>query len=209
MPNHVTTIIEINDGNQEAINSMINKVDGEDKFDFNRIIPIPEEVKIEASTTGEWGLRYLNGETSILDNFDKKDREEAIELGKKYKANIEKYGHAEWYEWSVHNWGTKWNAYDLYMDDCQVIFSTAWSHPMPIMVALSKKFPDAVFHVIYADENTGYNVGDYTLRDGVVEDRTPEEGSVDAYEIAFEINGGSEMYKLVDGEYKFDESWDE
>ena len=35
---------------------------------------------------------------------------EQAELEAKSKANKEKYGYANWYDWCVSNWSTKWNA---------------------------------------------------------------------------------------------------
>jgi len=41
-----------------------------------------------------------------------------------------------WYEWNVHNWGTKWDICDAYVDDCGeedeivIAFSTAWAPPI-------------------------------------------------------------------------------
>ena len=31
-------------------------------------------------------------------------------LGKQYNENINNYGYGDWYDWSVANWDTKWNA---------------------------------------------------------------------------------------------------
>ncbi|MFC9755163.1 hypothetical protein [Streptomyces sp. NPDC056921] len=49
-----------------------------------------------------------------------------------------------WYHWNIDNWGTKWNGYELSIeqaddDSAQLRFNTAWSHPFPIVKALSRK----------------------------------------------------------------------
>ena len=51
-----------------------------------------------------------------------------------------------WYDWSIENWGTKWDADDVQIVDedensIKYIFDTAWSPPEPICVALRTKFP--------------------------------------------------------------------
>jgi hypothetical protein len=74
-----------------------------------------------------------------------------------------------WYEWNTSNWGTKWNAYDI--DEVtelstSVQFDTAWSHPFPVIAALSKKFPEEVITVTFADEDLGGNYGHYTVLNG-------------------------------------------
>lgn len=45
----------------------------------------------------------------------------------------EKYGYADWYDWSVNNWGTKWDAdvqsWEVDGDDVYISFYTAWAPP--------------------------------------------------------------------------------
>ena len=84
-------------------------------------------------------------------------------------AEREKYGADNWYDWcsSPNNWNTKWNAYDVSRNsDTVLTFSTAWSHPFPIVEALSELYPDEEILVAYADENTGYNLGVYLMMRG-------------------------------------------
>jgi hypothetical protein len=51
-----------------------------------------------------------------------------------------------WYNWRVHNWGTKWDCYDLTIseDDMpngfEASFNTAWSPPEDIFNALNEKY---------------------------------------------------------------------
>lgn len=78
--------------------------------------------------------------------------------------------------WSYANWGTKWNGYDFNQVEPTIIrFSTAWQCPMPVLVELSKKFPDDEISVEYADEDIGSNCGYFTLKDGVITEGTNDE----------------------------------
>jgi len=61
------------------------------------------------------------------------------DLGQEERKDCEDKGIDNWYDWSVSNWGTKWEASDLHMDDegqyddcahVTVSFSTAWSPPV-------------------------------------------------------------------------------
>jgi hypothetical protein len=66
--------------------------------------------------------------------------------------------------WSIQNWGTKWNAYAIVIDDiCECVsFATAWSIPWPIWEALAQRFKDmkSIRMIIeYADEDEGSNCG--------------------------------------------------
>jgi hypothetical protein len=82
----------------------------------------------------------------------------------------ESYGSNNWYRWSIENWGTKWNVAKADVDQGAgtARFKTAWANPMPVYIALSKKFPENTIHVDYADENLGYNTGYFTLLNGAI-----------------------------------------
>ena len=59
------------------------------------------------------------------------------------KLKIAKTGFADWYDWSIANWGTKWNAYDHQrLTDSAIYFETAWSAPTPVLEAMAAKFPE-------------------------------------------------------------------
>jgi hypothetical protein len=82
-----------------------------------------------------------------------------------------------WYEWNRANWGTKWNGYSTTADvryrgseaEHAIQFQTAWSHPLPVIEALSRKFPDDVLLVHYADEDFGSNLGSYLIKNGQID----------------------------------------
>lgn len=101
-----------------------------------------------------------------------------------------------WYEWHTSHWGTKWNGYSLTvtrLDDGNVRlrFQTAWSHPVPIMAALAERHPDITFEVRFADEDLGYNLGQYTAAGGtIVGGIAFEEGSREALEFASRLVWG-------------------
>jgi hypothetical protein len=119
--------------------------------------------------------------------------------------NIRDYGHQDWYSWSTSNWGTKGNAYSQNSDEGsnEISFETAWSTPYPVIEALSRKYPEAVISMRYADEDFGHNVGEYTFQAGdIVEETTPEGGSEEAYELAADIQGSPEW--LTDRVYEIE-----
>lgn len=72
------------------------------------------------------------------------------------------------YNWRLENWGTKWEGYEYEDIEGGLMFETAWSHPLPILRALSQRYPAILFHVAYADEDIGYNLNKYTIQDGQV-----------------------------------------
>ena len=120
MPNHITTEVEIS-APKDKIDALIKKTkikldtDVENnEFDFNGILPMP---KHSDTFFAEGGL-----------GSDEK----------------EKYGKNNWYDWSIENWGTKWNAYDVrftgHSDEKLVLqIDTAWDTPRGIWKALEKQ----------------------------------------------------------------------
>ena len=107
-----------------------------------------------------------------------------------------RYGYKDWYDWSIANWGTKWNATTISVDDDTeaIEFDTAWSMPEPVFKAIAKHTP---LRVLYADEDLGNNCGmeDYYVNEngeveiGVVLEGSPElacdcwgYGCVDVYD---------------------------
>ena len=88
-------------------------------------------------------------------------------------------GELNWYGFGIANWGTKWNAgQTVRISNDKVSFQTAWSHPEPIIQALSEKFPEDTILVAYADEDLGYNFGVYEIKNGIItETASIEEGS--------------------------------
>lgn len=71
-------------------------------------------------------------------------------------------------DWARGNWGTKWNAYSVEDHGDVLEFETAWSHPFPVIEALSREFPDETLLVDYADEDLGSNLGQYEMRNGEI-----------------------------------------
>jgi hypothetical protein len=73
----------------------------------------------------------------------------------------------DWYDWSIDNWGTKWDVSESYEDENGFIcFDTAWSTPASLILHLSDKYTDLSFEVLYADEDLGSNCGRYVFKNG-------------------------------------------
>jgi hypothetical protein len=124
--------------------------------------------------------------------MSKENLREALETFFKGYFNVQRYGWKDWYDWSIDNWGTKWNASEGMVDDeNQVIeFETAWSMPEGIIKEICKYTP---IRIEYADEDLGANCGieDYF----VDEDGNPTYETVmsDSVELANECWGYGHM----------------
>ena len=224
MPNHVTNRLEIK-ADKETVQKVMNFLKGEPDgdnspcyIDFNNVIPMPKELLIEASSSGEMGMRYIiamqrkpfNSQDELktiqwIESQTEKVRKEALQLGAAYLRNLGTYGYATWYEWSIATWGTKWNAYNQEFDEPNIIwFDTAWSGVPQLIQKLSEIFPDVEFHYAYADEDPGSNVGRGTFKNGEIDMDIPENGSNEAFEIMFFVKPEMEEYfELTDEGYQW------
>lgn len=205
MPNHVTNIVTFT-GGEERVKELLSFVKGENKeFDFNKIAPIPKELKGTTSPTriisqkeyDEQEKRIAKGELTDNEKNWGLSRGLTQELADEYKR---RFGASDWYDWQCSNWGTKWNAYEINQYDNVVEFQTAWSTPYNVLLKLSELFPDVIVSVKFSDEDFGYNVGEYELFNGEeVNVNQPDGGSREAYELAMEIQyGGVDGYHFED-----------
>ena len=149
MQNYVKNILSF-DGDQDQVDRLFSAIQGENgPVDFNKLIPMPPELEIEASSRTTAGLKkYMafigdhdfstEREPAYLAAHPEIDREE-WELGKQAFHNIREFGCPTWYEWRIQNWGTKWNASRAEVLDGRLSFLTAWNAPKPILEKLSQK----------------------------------------------------------------------
>ena len=89
------------------------------KFDFNNIIPMPIEIN-----------ETVSGSENSKPDWQKEQSKELIE----------KYGHDNWYSWSIDKWGTKWNSIESEVSQTENVltysFETAWDAPRRIVETL-------------------------------------------------------------------------
>lgn len=193
MPNHVTTIIEVDDLGLETLGAVRAAViNDEGHVDFDVIRPSPECLKDFVPNAGvvsraKMALGLLDRPSenpmaidhftanlafnSAIRDLNEPARAEDIPSISRAISNYGECGHVYWYDWNSENWGTKWNAYgqpkDGHADDATSFeFETAWSHPFDLIAALSAKLPSVRFMVKYADEDTGCNCGWYEIQGG-------------------------------------------
>lgn len=132
------------------------------------------------------------------------------DLGRKEE---EKYGKENcWYEWSIKNWGTKWNAYksNLKDKDNTIRFMTAWNGIPKLIKKLGIIFPEIEFEYAWASEDFGYQVGLIKFKDTVVlEENIPIGGTKDAYDLACNIRKETLKEHCINENYEYDESLEE
>jgi hypothetical protein len=86
------------------------------------------------------------------------DPKEQAKLEKKQAANIKKYGFANWYDWNIGTWGTKWDV-GAEIDESsstktEVVFSfeSAWSPPQKAIALMAAKFKNLTIRHSYLEE---------------------------------------------------------
>jgi hypothetical protein len=193
MPNHVTNEVKFL-GSVERIKELREKCKGENSpFSFQSFYPMPIELQGTSSPAKivteqelqEWKDKLAKGEINEWEkDYRPITKDEQYELKGKYGAD-------NWYDWHIHNWGTKWDCYSHRGegDESFVIFETAWSTPIRAMLYLSELFDDITIEVRYADEDFGSNVGTYTLQDGEIIEMYQPDYSKDSIKLAMEILG--------------------
>lgn len=117
---------------------------------------------------------YSRKSKNIKYAMKKKELTETLENYIKGFFNIKRYGERDWYDWSIKNWGTKWNAGDTVVYSDIIEFQTAWSTPIPVFVELSKRLKNVEINVDYADEDIGSNCGSLLIINGNVHQFEPD-----------------------------------
>lgn len=202
--------------------------------DFNKIIPMPAGLEANPHSGIQIWIEICTGQVDFKDagdsqSFDglmgsmkkvaairaltegksvKQFSDEEFELFIQGVKNYRQYGFMSWYEWSIQNWGTKWNS-----SDCEKIsentfdFITAWSGVPNIIETMSKECPSVKIVYKYSDEDTGHNCGIGEYQNGELYFRRLEGGSKEAYDMAFELRPDrKENYQLVGDKYEYVET---
>ena len=144
-------------GMKTDVEASINGILNEGDVDFNKIIPMPAHQPDLLEPNPFWA----EGDMPFVLN--------------------EIFGRNTWYDWSVANWGTKWNARDTSISGNLVEFDTAWAGVSKVILEWSRKFPavDMGYDVSYEAENV---VDHYVIRAGEEISYWEEELEYEEYE---------------------------
>lgn len=170
MPNHVTNILK---ASPEVLASLVRNYTDEEVSDYNTT----EDLAVERSSANlrTYIPKYRSVDEKVIDFSMVLPAPEINDPI--YTAERTDYGNGMvgWsfdgfspMDWNRRVWGTKWNAYSQTINDDSLTFDTAWSHPEPVIHALSLKFPEEEISVQYADEDLGSNCGEYIIKNGEI-----------------------------------------
>lgn len=224
MPNHVKNKI-IFSGDQQKINGLLERIQNDERgfgtIDFNKIIPMPESLHIDAGSTETEAINnYLTAVNPVTPDYkmpkmevpefilllkrmnqhkgfggynpnlsDSLIKANMVVLGEKYVTNFQNHGATTWYDWSIENWGSKWESYrDEPFQDNTISYCTAWSRVMPVITKLAEMAPELDIEYQWADEDLGNNVGFAEFSGGeLINDCFHDPWSNKAYELCAEI----------------------
>ena len=164
MPNHCTNRVTFYSDDTTAILKLHEIFSrGMDENDertvFGAFIPEPDwkNTPLAENEVQEYSWDKPRGEVGELPVLKDKGFGESLYFPSTDKCDD------RWYNWRVANWGTKWDCYDLSIDEDEqelnLQFNTAWSPPEEICHALKEKFEDADIQWFYDEpgmEFAGY-----------------------------------------------------
>jgi hypothetical protein len=177
MPNHVTNTMRIS-GDVCAVYDLLFNAEGE--LDFNISVPMPAILRTTTSGSRTFDIDgvpttfrswYSAPKPDAQSEFDTEDRP----FTPAEEAELAALGAESWYDWSIANWGTKWNAYhqdpserpEPGATEFEHTFDTAWGSPEDFFLKVADKLPEGTsINVIWLDE--GGPTGSYNVdSDGV------------------------------------------
>ena len=171
MPNWCNNYIDVSHPDQAKLEALAVAV-REGHF-CNHIIPVPESLHITAGRDG-------------ADGSPEQDLLEA-----RMKENIEKHGYANWYDFCVNRWGTKWDVevfpenVDPEGGSLRFSFDSAWSPPLQVYEEMIRQGYDV--KAFYWEGGMGY-CGKVTTVDGEMVDDYYDYSGMTAAECAEEID---------------------
>lgn len=190
MPNWCNNRLVVT-GDEKLLKKFLKKVkDKKGGFTFSILVPIPAELNITSGSTVDNAravIRAEDGDWTEVDKFigypawrksaliedympQKEQRKKMLaymkdgadmEQGRQSFINEKKYGCKDWYQWSIRNWGTKWDAAESSIEDMlpdwiEINFDTAWGPPIEWVLAVEEIFPALNFQLHYDEPGMAF-----------------------------------------------------
>ena len=184
-----------------SVNPMVNYY-GAEKMEANKFVILCNGLDRDCYSKKYNCKLSLSDIKKYTESFGRFNMSESavLNLGKQVTDNFLKFGAKDWYDWSVKNWGTKWNAHNTKVPDMnkpEIYFYTAWSPVKDLMLRLSKQHPDCKFEYEFAEEQPGVYAGQCEYENGkiIANNKLPVD-SKESYELYFKLWGGKEDYRF-------------
>jgi hypothetical protein len=145
MPNHVDNRLTITGDKKELIRFISATYEGNENYDFNKLVPLDPRANKEVRWAKEDGTEQVFGAfSSAEDGFDG-------------------------YQNAIDVWGTKWGAYDIQAGgawyellekedyhDITFHYQSAWSPAGELIRRISEQFPTLSFGTWFTEEGMGF-----------------------------------------------------
>jgi hypothetical protein len=193
MPNHTANNFTVT-GPVADVKRFLKQAAGTDEeLSFDSLLPLPivlkdvtSPVRIQTqseidATWAEWRKNKEDKSDTGPMGVNSFDSDKPFGLGitqETYDTLMKKYGTSNWYDWSVLNWGTKWDCYNvrewnIAVADTEmtatIYYETAWSPATELWLTVSQQYPTLTFFHEFADEGGGF-LGHETIVNGEVTD---------------------------------------
>ena len=140
MPNHCHNRVTVYSDRTEDVAKIKKIFEGENVF--GQIIPEPDwlNTPLMSKDVKEYSFSEPRGKVGELPQYIEDPWKRLV-----FKSTLQ--ADDRWYDWRVQNWDTKWDAYDVSVDDddpeqLEVSFNTAWAPPESICSAIREQYPD-------------------------------------------------------------------
>lgn len=164
-------------GNAEDTEKFLNAVktkdsDGNDMVGLNHLFPCPQELRdttagfYTAEPNENWSKMLASGEIT-QEHYDGLVQRNADGYAKDME-NLAKHGYKNWYDWQCDNYGTKWGACEMRIDDTFVnsngvtvtsfYFESAWGPADRLIAKVSGMFPNMVFSMSATEESNAFAI---------------------------------------------------
>ena len=173
MPNHCQNRVTFYSDDTTAILKLhkifLSGIENDDDSEtrqtvFGHFIPEPDwsKIPLTENTQKEYSFSNPRGEIGECPKFIE-DKEKPFRSGLRFESTD--IMDDRWYNWRCHNWGTKWDAYSMEIDDSdmphgfEVQFETAWSPPEEVCNAIRDQYDDLSISWFYDEpgcELAGY-----------------------------------------------------
>jgi hypothetical protein len=165
MPNHCSNRVSFYSEDTTAILKLYNIFENgtnpkTKETVFGSFIPEPDwkNIPLTENTLKQYSFSSAKGEVGELPV-------ESGDLGKGLHFASTGIQDDRWYDWRNQNWGTKWDCYDLTIDEDEMPygftaeFNTAWCPPEEVASAIKEQFDDLSMSWFYDEpgcEIAGY-----------------------------------------------------
>lgn len=116
-------------------------------FTMEGLIPTPKEL-LEMTSPVMW-------------RGDENDTDSKLEFEKHVESLKQKYGHTDWYNWRIENWGTKWDVTESYIEEYDgesilIQYDTAWGPNTQFVKTIALMFPNLKFKLSFEETGVGF-----------------------------------------------------